>query len=343
MWKIDGGLGMRTLSLALLALALLVTASAFAAVEGVVTNQTTGKPQAGVSVTLVELGSGMKNLGTTKTGADGRFTMPVDLQASAPHLLQAQHQGVNYNRMAPPGTAGNALAIDVYDVSSNVKEAIVTQDMFLLEPTGSEMVVSERIVYTNSGKVTLQDAAGTVKFYAPSTVTGPIQVRIQAPQGMPITRPAEKGDQPNVYVVRYPIKPGETNVDVSYMMPMMAGQVKFEGKILHGGGPVRFVAPSGVKLEGPFEDAGPIPGTSATAYTLKGAEYSLTVSGSGTLRASAGAESGGSDDTGPGIDVRRPLIYQRLPWVLTFAFSMLTVGFILLARKEAPAPRGNKR
>ena len=95
--------------------------------------------------------------------------------------------------------------------------------------------------------------------------------------------PAEKGSQPNTYFVRYPIKPGETNIDVSYMMPMTASQVKFEGKILHGGGPVRFVAPTGVKLEGPFDDAGPIPGTPAMAYTLKGgSEYSLTVSGSGT-------------------------------------------------------------
>ena len=262
---------------------------AFAAVEGVVTNQTTGKPQGGVAVTIVELGSGMKNLGTTTSAADGKFTLPVDLQSAAPHLLQGQHQGVNYNRMVPPGTAAGVLSLDVFDVSSKVKDALVTQDMFLLEPTGKEMVVSERLVYTNSGNVTFQDPAGTVKFYVPAAVTGPIQVRIQAPQGMPITRPAEKGSQPNTYFVRYPIKPGETNIDVSYMMPMTASQVKFEGKILHGGGPVRFVAPSGVKIEGPFDDAGPIPGTSAMAYTLKGgSEYSLTVSGSGTLRASAG-------------------------------------------------------
>ena len=327
----------------ILLLVVLFTGWALAAVEGIVTNQTTGKPQGGVAITLVELGSGMKNLGTAKTAADGKFTLPVDLQAAAPHLLQAQHQSVNYNRMIPPGTPGNGLTIDVFDVSSTAKDALVTQDMFLLEPTGTEMVVSERIVYTNTGNVTFQDPSGSVKFYVPSGVTGPIQVRIQAPQGMPITRPAEKGEQPNTYVVRYPIKPGETNIDVSYMMPMTASQVKFEGKILHGGGPVRFVAPSGVKLDGPFDDAGPIPGTSATAYTLRGSEFSLIVSGSGTLRASAGAESAGSDDTGPGIDVRRPLIYERLPWILAFAFSMLAVGLILLYRKEAPVGRGSKR
>jgi hypothetical protein len=318
------------------------TCAAFAAVEGVVTNQTTGKAQAGVAVTLVELGSGMKNLGTVNSGPDGKFTFPVDLQAASPHLLQAQHQGVNYNRMVPPGTPGNALAIDVYNVSSAVKDAQVSQDMFLLEPGASEMVVSERLIYTNSANVTYQDPAGTIKFFVPATVTGPVQVRIQAPQGMPITRPAEKGSEPNTYVVRYPIKPGETNVDVSYVVPKTGNDVKFEGKILHGGGPVRFVAPSGVKLDGPFEDAGPIPGTSATAYTLKGREFVMTVSGAGTLRASAGGgEAPASDDTGPGIEARKPLIYARLPWVLGFAFSMLAVGFVMLLRKDVRA--GDRR
>src|SRR5688500_10907513 len=121
MWKIDGGLRMKFLICALLGAGL-----TFAAVEGVVTNKTTGKPQAGVAVTLVELGSGMKNVGTTTSAADGKFSFPVDLQSAAPHLLQGQHQGVNYNRMVPPGTAAGALSLDVFDVSNKVKDALVT-------------------------------------------------------------------------------------------------------------------------------------------------------------------------------------------------------------------------
>ena len=147
--------------------------------------------------------------------------------------------------------------MDVYNASTSVKDAQVSQDMFLLEPTGTEVVVSERVVYTNTGKLTYQDPEGSIRVFVPSGVTGPVQVRIQAPQGMPIVRPAEKGKTPNLYVVKYPIKPGETNVDVSYSIPMSANQATFEGKIIHSGGPIRFVAPSGVKLEGPFVETGP--------------------------------------------------------------------------------------
>jgi 5-hydroxyisourate hydrolase-like protein (transthyretin family) len=68
---------------------LALSAVGFAAIEGVVTNRTTGKPQAGVAVTVVELGQGMKSLGTTKTGGDGKFTLPGDFAPGSPHLIQA--------------------------------------------------------------------------------------------------------------------------------------------------------------------------------------------------------------------------------------------------------------
>ena len=47
-------------------------------------------------------------------------------------------------------------------------DAQVSQDMFLLEPTGTEMVVSERIIYTNTSKLTYHDPDGTIKIYVPT-------------------------------------------------------------------------------------------------------------------------------------------------------------------------------
>ena len=118
--------------------------------------------------------------------------------------------------MLPPGTPGAGLTVDVYDVSPTVPDAQVSQDMFLLEPTGTEMIVSERIVYNEPGKLTyLRIPTGLVKFYVPTGVTGPVQVRIQAPQGMPITRPAEKGKSENrtsSVIPSSPVRPTSTSV-----------------------------------------------------------------------------------------------------------------------------------
>ena len=57
-----------------IALGLLIAASAFGAVNGIATNGTTGKPQAGVSINLVQPGAqGMQQLGQAKSGPDGSF------------------------------------------------------------------------------------------------------------------------------------------------------------------------------------------------------------------------------------------------------------------------------
>lgn len=322
---------------------LLTAAYAVAAVDGVVVNQTTNKPQAGVTVALIQLGEGMKSVGSVQSGPDGKFNFDLNTQPGAPYLIQAMHQGVNYNRMLPPGTPGTGLTIQVYEASAKTTKAVVTQDMFLVEPNGSEVLVSERVVYTNDGNITYADPEGTLRFFVPEGVSRPVQVRVQGPQGMPINRPAEKGSQPNTYVVKYPIKPGETNIDINYALPMSGNEAKFAGKILHSGGPIRFVTPSGVKIEGPFADAGPIPGTAATAYTLTARQFDLKITGTGSLRAAAQPEAAGEPEEGSQIEARKPLIYDKLTYVLVFAFSMLAVGFVILYRRVTPVRAGAKR
>jgi hypothetical protein len=315
-------------------LALVLAVSAHAAVDGVVTNGTTGKPQPGATVTLMSLGGGMNALGTVKTGTDGSFKFDANLQAGVPHLVQAMHDGVTYNTMLQPNSQGSGLALQVFDSSSKAPDVKVIQHMILLEPSGAETVVNQSVIIANNGNVTLQDAGGTAKIWVPASVTGPVQVRIVAPQGMPITRQAEKGSAANTYVVRYPIKPGgETRVDFLYSLPATE---KFEGKILHSGGPVRFVAPTGVTLEGNMlSPMGAEPQTKATVYELKGTEYALKISGTGSLRAAsaeAPAPASGEEDPTGGIDVVKPRMYtqNKLLWVLGLTFGMLAAGFVLL-------------
>lgn len=319
---------------------LLSAALAFPAVEGVVQNQTTGRPQVGAVVTLVALGSGMNNLGSVRSDAEGKFRFEVDMQPGAPHLLQALHQGVTYNQMLPPGTPGAGLSVEVFDASANVPEARVTQDMILIERSGDELLVSETVIFSNSGNVTLQKPDGSLKVQLPPGVTGPVRMRITAPQGMPITREPSKGNQPNVWVANYPVKPGETRFDFSYSLPASGEATKFSGKVLHGGGPVRFVAPRGVTLESAaLTNLGPEPRTQASVYELKGDTYSIDVTGAGELRAASAAapeaQEGGEDNT-PGIDLVKPRLYGRVEYVLALVFAMLAIGFVALYRAGAP-------
>lgn len=285
----------------------------------------------------------MTTVGSVKTDAQGRFRIEQDLQADAPHLLQAMHQGVNYNKMLPPKSATTGVQLEVFDSAARAPNAKVTQHMVLLEPSGSELVINETVIYTNTGKVTFNDPDGTLAVYIPEQVTTPIRVTVQGPQGMPVPRPAEKGKASNTYVVRYPIKPGETRVDLTYSMPA-SSPVKYSGRILHGGGPVRLIAPKGVTLEGSsLNSLGNEPRTQATIYELTGNEYAITVQGTGSLRAAMAAQGSGDEESGPGIDQVKPRIYKRLPWLLALLLIMLTIGFVLLYRNDGVKPRAGKR
>jgi hypothetical protein len=311
---------------------------AFAAVQGIVSNQTTGKPQPNAIVTLMNLGGGMSNLGSVRTDAEGAFRFDKEIDASAPYLVQVLHQGVTYNRMLQPGTAALPMTLEVYDASAKVPEAKVTQHMILFEPSGSQLTISESVIFTNSGKTTYQDPAGTLRFRVPNGVSPPVQVRISAPQGMPITRQAEPGSQPNTYAVKYPIKPGETRIDLNYAIAASA-PVKVSNEVLHGGGPVRLVVPQGVTLEGPgLTSLGSEPQSKASIYELKGAKYALTIGGTGALPTAAAAAPAApaEEDSSGGIDIVKPRIFGRAVWVVSLALLMLLVGFVMLYRAGTP-------
>ena len=60
------------------------------------TNGTTGKPVAGERGTLLSLSQGMQEVGTTKTDAQGKFSMAAPIDQGAPHMVRVTHGGVNY-------------------------------------------------------------------------------------------------------------------------------------------------------------------------------------------------------------------------------------------------------
>jgi hypothetical protein len=314
----------------------LFAVSAHAAVDGVVLNGTTGKPQPNAIISLVQPGQGgMQALGSTKTDAEGKFHFDKELQG--PTLLQAMHAGVLYNKMMIPGTPTNGLQVQVFD-STNKPVAKVSQHFIVLQPGPAEMAVSEGILYVGDANVTYNDAAnGTLRFYLPPEAKGRVSVTINAPGGMPIQRPAEKTKEANVYKVDYPIKPGETRFDLNYVVPV-TNPLTFSGKILHTEGASDLVVPNGVTVKGDnIELAGQEPKTQASIYQIKSASFKVEVEGTGSLQ-QPGAGAGGApeEDNGmPTIQEVKPRIYDRLYWILGMAFAILGLGSILLYRSTS--------
>src|SRR4051812_3215800 len=76
-----------------------------ATIKGIVVNETTGKPQAGVPVQLMKLEQGMVPIGDTKSGPDGSFSFEAPPPpADIPYLLRGDYQGVAYHGAARDAT-----------------------------------------------------------------------------------------------------------------------------------------------------------------------------------------------------------------------------------------------
>ena len=321
------------------ALLFLGSSAAFASIDGTVVNGTTGKPQAGVSITLVKPGQqGMQTLGTTVSDASGRFSFEKDQPGGGPQLLQANYKGVNYNKLMTPNIPTSNVELEVFEATKSPAVARVTQRMLVLEPTANQMAVSETVLVENQSKTTYNNPAlGSLRFYLPPATNGQVRINAQGPQGMPLPRPAEKTAQSNVFKVDFPIKPGETEFEVSYLLPV-GSPLTYRGRVVNvegmPTGPLRLIAPPGVTLAGnDIQRVGTEPRTQATIYNVTAAaNFAVDVTGTGSLHSSDDANAQDSD--APQVTEGRPHIYAHMAWLLTLAFSILGVGLIILFRSS---------
>src|SRR4051794_19616146 len=101
-----------------LTVAVLCSLPSFGAIEGVVNNMTSNKPQAGVTINLVHPGQkGMETLATVKSGADGSFKIDHDVPPP-PALLMADFKGVQYNLVIAPGAPTTGLKLNISDTTT---------------------------------------------------------------------------------------------------------------------------------------------------------------------------------------------------------------------------------
>jgi hypothetical protein len=312
---------------------LLGIAPAFAAVDGVIVNGTTGQPQPNTVVMLIQpTQAGMQNLGTTKTDAQGKFSFDNN-DAQGPRLIQAIFQGVQYNRMVPPGMPSTGLQIPVFASTAKAGTAKVAQHFIVLQPGDKEMTVSEGLLYVGDPKLTYNDPVnGSVRFYVPPEATGLSSVTVNPAGGMPIQRPALKTKDPGIFKVDYPVRPGETRFDINYAVPTTSPMI-FNDKEIHPEAASNLVVPAGVTAKSDdLELAGQEPKTQASIYRVKNASFKVEVDGNGSLQQSEGS----ADDSGqPQVQEVKPRIYESMYWILGMVFAILGLGSVLLARNAA--------
>jgi hypothetical protein len=339
----EGGQGMRRIGFVLL-----ICLPAMAAVTGTVVNQTTGKPQAGAKVGLYKLVNAFELAEQVKSDEHGSFTVNQNLEGANPFMIRATYEGVSYIHMIPPGSSSTGLTLSVFDSSTEPGGAKIVKHMILFQPTGGQMTVSETFLIDNDGKTAWNDLAhGALHFYLPVASGGKADVHATAPDagGMGIAADLLTSPAPDVFGVNFPIKPGETRIDLNYTVPYIEG-APYQGKVVSKDENTYLVAPNGVTLAGDkLNDLGPEPRTQAHIYGLEGTAYKIQLTGAPVAVAAdtPPADSADASDGAPQVEVAMPHVFGQVGLILGLALGILALGFAMLYRASATDRETNER
>lgn len=307
----------------------------YAAVDGVVTNKTTGKVQTGAEVALLRMAEDgtVSVVNRTTTNAEGRFAFSDTL--SGIHALETTYRGAAYFQVIPPMLPPNNLQVAVYDVSGDAASISVDQHIFFLEPGQQQVVVSESYILKNSANYTYRDLSkGSLRFFLPPEAKGIVQVSFIGPDQRPRNSTTKPTATKNVLQVDEPLLPGENRVDLNYVLPYTGGEGTFRTRIVEGGGRVRVVAPPGVTLEGEgLASLGIEPRTQAQIFGFSGEEMRISMRGSGAISDAGAAPA--SESQGPRIRSIRPAVYDNINIILGAGGLALFFALVLLYRRSS--------
>jgi hypothetical protein len=284
-------------------------------------------------------------------------------------LVRIIHQGVTYHRMAPPGTT--SVEVVVYDVSKKVEGISVTADVMRFQAQGSELQGIRLFAVNNaSDPPRTQMSDQSFEFYMPDGAQVDQSMAMTA-GGQPINSAPVPQKQKNRYAFLFPLRPGETQFQVSYHMPY-SGEASFDPKTLYGAQHFVVVLPKTMQFT-----AGPTASFKAmqdprqadavvqvASNTAAGQPLAFKISGTGTMSdeseeakaggspvggaqtsgaqrgsAVAGRDSRPGGGLGPPIDAPDPL--EKYRWYILGGFVIvLAAGGIYIASrsKAAAAP-----
>ena len=315
------------------------------AVSGTVRNGTTGARAPGVTLTLSSFLGGMTPVEETVTDSEGRFAFAKELPAVSAGqpfagAIRAELDGINYTKILRADDALDNVAITVYSASA---EGIAppANRVLILEPGGEEMVVRESFQFFNDSNppVTYSTEDGTLRFFLPEAAKGVVQVSGTGPAGMPLRSTALPAGEEGLYKVDFPLKPGESRIDLSYVVPHADGD-RFALRSTYPDVATRVAAPEGVEIAGEGVALfGREPSTNAAIYSVPGASAGalLSVSGQGALRRESEPSPSSAE-----ITIQPAPIAQELVWIGGLTALILGLGFVHLLTSRRAAATGRR-
>lgn len=187
------------------------------AIHGTVRNQTTGKAAAGDEVILLRLQNGMEAEASTRTDADGAFTLPL-ATVGGQYVVRVIHQGVNYDQNL---SSSAHLEISVFDAVAKAPGGLRGNLGIVKVESADEMLkVTEMYSIRNaSSPPVTQTGPRNFEFsLAQEAKFDSFQARKAGGVWLNLTPVPVKG-KPGDWAVDFPLRPGETLFKFTYRLP----------------------------------------------------------------------------------------------------------------------------
>jgi hypothetical protein len=257
-----------------------------ATISGTVTDGTNHKPAAGDDVVLIALTQRMQEVTRTRTDAKGHYTL--ESPDNDMHLVRVDHQKAAYFQPAPPNTT--RVDVQVFDVAESVPGVTTEANVFRAEagPAGLK-VTQSYFIKNDSAPPRTQFSPRSYEIYLPAGAT--IQgAAAMGPGGMPVSSsPVPVGD-PNHYAFVFPLRPGETQFQLSYTLPY-SGSLKLTPRLATPVDNLVVILPKSMTFQPDsttgFQPVDPGQGLNALTWVAKNVSptkpIEYTISGTGSL------------------------------------------------------------
>ncbi len=334
-------------------------------ITGTVTNGTTGKPSVGDEVTLLSLSQGMQEIANTKSDAQGHFSFPAPADSQAPHMVRVNHQGVGYFPQGGPLMPGATTAeLTIYDSAKKLDGLSQTVEVDRFQSDGKQLDGISLYAVTNKSQPprTVANDKGTFEIVLPGGAEIE-SAQAKGPGGQPIATETTPGAQKNHFLLSYPLRPGETQFQISYHMPYN-GETSISPKPLQDVQHFVVMIPKSMTFTAAspqqFQAMSDPQSTVMVATDVKpGADLDFRVAGTGIFQTdnqqgaqgagdSGGGAMGGSqaaaNDSRPGgglgapIDAPDPLHEYRGFILGAFALVLVMGGAYIVSRSNRPRP-----
>ena len=282
------------------------TAASAQNITGAVTDGTTGKPAAGDEVTLLSLSQGMQEVGSTKTDAQGKFSMAAPADQGVPHMVRVTHGGVNYFPQGGPLMPGATTAeITVYDTAKKLDGISQTVEVDRFQTDGTQLQgIALFAIKNGSTPPRALDGDKTFEFVLPAGAEIDSGMA-KSPGGQPLNTMPSETDKKGHYAFGFPLRPGETQFQVSYHMPY-SGEASFSPKPLAEVQHFVVMTPKGMtfaakdpqRFQSMPDNSGA--GIMVATNAKPGEDLSFKITGSGQFQAEGQQAAAGGDEGGGG-------------------------------------------